>query len=505
MAEINFGNILGGVNYSVPPNELPQYYLADAQNIVPTLNGYAKARNGSSVLNGAPFGAIITSFHELIRESVSYKYAVSGKVVGYLDGNFFVTAVSGLTDGAYGQWLNYGDYAIYVNGVDRPQKLIGLTGDDLTSDADGLAGASCIAEWGERVWVAVGAKLYGSALRAPTDFSTNIVDIGYWECYVGNKNEPITGLFTFFDMLLIGKKNQLYMMVGAPETKSSTFRLQPIQTQDKDSIGFTAKNAITQVGNDAIFLDGFDVKRFSGIAQYGDIESTSIIANIKDYFKSSGGAGLDKDYLQYAHFFHYKHGQQVWCSIPTGATSRYWFVIDYGNTEIRRFLQLPMFSFYPMAGLTPICFGGVVNGSMVDIYAGCIDGYVRKLDSGIDDSNSAVDAYVAWGFGLPSKKIQPVGIGLNVKFSGSCSLQPSYAMGLQDWSEVIDDSNYTNMAVQDLTDASWRGNGEVVYKKMASFLSNTDRSFVFKIRHNTAGEVFELRKSYFQFRGKQRY
>jgi len=505
MAEVNFGNILGGVNYSVPPNELPQYYVADCQNVLPTLNGYATPRGGSSKLNSVAYGSNITSFHEIVLGTTSYKYATTGELLGHLDDSgIFSNLKDSLSNDAYGQWLDYGGYAIFVNDVNKPQKINGTAISNLTTDESGLEGASCIAEWGERIWVAVGATLYGSALRAPTDFSTSTTDTGYYSGVVGDSSKNIIGLFPFFDMLLIGKKNQLYMLTGAPETKSSTFRLQPLQTKSNDSIGFTSKNAIAQVGNDGIFLDGFDIKRFSGITQYGDIESASILANIKDFFRDSSGAGLDKGYLQNAHFFHYKYKQQVYCSIPTGSDTRYWFVIDYSNFEIREQLKLPFYSIYPMGGLTPLCFGGVEDGSKLNIYAGCNDGFVRKLDTGYNDDDP-VDSHVTWGFGLPSRRIQPVNIGLNVKYSTACTLEPSYAMGLQSYSEIIDSSNYTNLDSQDLTHSSWRGSGNVVSKKLSSFMNNTDISFLFKLRHNKNSETYELRKCYFTYRGKQRY
>ena len=77
-----FGNTLGGVNYTIPPNELPPFYLAHAQNIVPTLNGYATKRGGSSKFNTTAYGTILTTFHELISGATSYKFASQGTVIG---------------------------------------------------------------------------------------------------------------------------------------------------------------------------------------------------------------------------------------------------------------------------------------------------------------------------------------------------------------------------------------------------------------------------------------
>ena len=511
MAALTFGNVLGGVNYSSPPGEMPtlkgvSYYLTDGQNIVPTLNGYGTKRGGSSKYNSSAYGSVVTTFHEFINSSGTAVHLCSqGTVIGKYSAGDFSNHITGLTSGLYGQWLDYGAYAIYANGTDKPQKTDGTTGNDLTSDESGLTAATCLAEWGERVWTAQGAKLIGSALRAPTDFSTATTDIGWWEGTVGSDTLDITALAPFFDMLLIGKLNQIYTLAGAPETASSTFRLQPLRTKEKDSIGFTAKNAITQVGNDLLFLDGFSIKRLSGVTQYGDVESSDILFNIKDYFKSSDGADLDTDYLQNAHFFHYKHKEQIWCSIPTGASTRFWMIIDYSNPDLRRAIGLPPYSFFPMSGLTPISFGGVTDGSKTDIYAGCQDGFVRKLDTGTNDTSTAVDAHAVWSVGFPERYVQPGNVNLNIWYDTACTITPSYALGLQDWADAIDSDNYTAMSAEDLTDSTWQTVGGVAQKRIDEFYANTGRSFALKLRHNTASQTFEMRASTLKYRARMNY
>jgi len=506
--DVFFGNALGGVNYAVPPSKLSQFELAHAQNIVSNRIGYATKRGGASKLNTTAYGSLVTSFHEFINGGTSYKFAAQGEKVGLYNSTTraFADHITGLTSGAYGQWLNYGDYAIYVNGYDNPQKSDGTTGDDLTADLSGLTAGRCIAEWGERVWISQGAQLYGSALRAPTDFSTTTTDIGFWDGYIGNKKQDITGLFAFFDVLLIGKQNQIYLLAGAPETKSSTFRLTPLFTKDKDSIGFSAKDAIAQVGNELLFLDGFDIKRMSGVQQYGDVESISIVGNVRDFLKSSAGAGLDKDYLKYSHFFHYKHKEQIWCAIPTGASTVYWFVLDYSNPSLRSEFGLPKFSFFPMSGFTPVSFGGVENGSRVDLYAGCSDGYVRQLDTGTNDDTTAIDSFVVFGFGHPSRRIQPMHIGLSVNYSTACTLSLAHAFGLQDWRTIKTAGNYTSLSDEDLTHSSWKhdDSSSDVFKRISSIIKS-GKSFMFKIRHNTAGQTFNLGDCYLKPNLKQRY
>jgi hypothetical protein len=510
MAKKIIGKIIGGVNYEDAPSELGFPYLVDAQNLVPSPTGDPTKRGGSSVLNSVAYGTYITSFHEYINAGTSYKFASQGTVIGLFDGaSTFDNHITGLTSGKYGQWLNYGSYAIYVNGTDNAQKTDGTTGNDLTSDLSGIPGGRCIAEWGERVWIGGYtsniARLTGSALRAETDFSTSTTDIGFFQGYIGDKNNGITGLIPFFDMLVIGKLNQIYMLTGAPETASSTFRIQPLYSKDKDNIGFTAKNAITQVGNDIIFLDGFDIKAISNITQYGDVESTTILANVRDFFKSSSGASLDKDYLQDSHFFNYKQKEQVWCSIPTGQYTRYWFILDYSNRELKNKLGLPLYSFLPMSGLTPISFGGVIDGTYTKIYMGCDDGKVRLLDTGTNDTSTAIDAFGVWGYGDPDRFVQAMRVNLNIGYTTACTLTPSYAYGLQDWASIRTAGNYTAMSAEDLTDSSWITKGNAAIKRFNEFYGDMGRSFCFKLRHNTASQTFDIKPSTIHLNGRVGY
>ena len=160
---------------------------------------------------------------------------------------------------------------------------------------------------------------------------------------------------------------------------------------------------------------------------------------------------------------------------------------------------------FPLTGVTPISFGGIENGSRVDVYVGGDDGFVRKLDTGTNDTSTAIDSHATWAYGDGARNIQPAFLTLNVKYDSTCTLQPSYAMGLQDWQGLTTSGNFTNLSSQDLTDSSWRTQGNVSYKKLADMYQNTDRSFAFKLRHNTASETFEMRKSSFWYRKKHRY
>jgi hypothetical protein len=141
----------------------------------------------------------------------------------------------------------------------------------------------------------------------------------------------------------------------------------------------------------------------------------------------------------------------------------------------------------------------------MNVYSGSSDGYVRQMDTGINDSAVAIDAHLTWGLGYPGRNVSPTFVNLAVEYDTALTLAPSYAMGLETWEDVTTAGNFTAMASEDVTGVSWRRKGNRAYKKLNSFMYNTDRSFLFKLRHNTASQNFEMRSSLINYTTKSAY
>jgi hypothetical protein len=382
----------------------------------------------------------------------------------------FTQKVTGLTSGKMLQWVNFAGKAICVNeGADAPQYFT----DASTHGA--LAGSppngNSIAVWADRVWLGGDstdvALLTGCALRDPTDWSDTTESTGFMEQQVDDTKDPIIGLFPYFNMLLIGKRNNIYKLHsptglagsnGIPQD-SSTLAITPLYSREEDSVGFTSPWAITQVGNDVLFLDGYDIKSLRSIEAYGDVGHTSIIDHVRDYIKDT----VDKDYLYYTQFFHYKKQQQVWVSMPTSATTHLVFILDYKFKN-----QTGVFGFYPLAGFEANCFGGVENGDVTDIYFGDETGFVHQLDTGTDDNGSVITSYFTTMHhgNMPSKGvldrheirkqwqysdtyIKPIDLQLSMIFY--------YATDLLDDVEIRNSGNYAALPAETITD--WPGTG----------------------------------------------
>lgn len=485
-----YGKCILGVDYSIPPHELPDEALADSQNIVPDSAGHPVGRKGSVKLNATSLASKITSFHEFRSGSSTDKIASYSTKVGVYSSatGEFVDKITGLTSGKMFQWVNFRGKAIGVNeGADNPQYW---TDDSNKGDLGGTPPkGNTIAEWANRIWIGGDstnvALLTGSKLNESDDFSGAGTATGGVSQTVGDSKDPITGLVGFFDILLVGKRNAIYKVSGAPPTDGTSLSIKPLYSKSADSVGFTSQWAITQIGNDILFLDGFDIKRLSGIQEFGDIETASVIPHFKDYLASIA----DKDRLQYTQFFHYKKEQQVWISIPTSSTTYYVFCLSYKFKQITG-----RYAFYPMGGLVVSCFGGVLDGETTDIFYGDRTGYVYQLDEGENDNGSAIDRWFTKVFAGNNehvknghtyrKQFQSIE-NFIVPTESVLTMIPYYAIDLMDNAQVRD-GTYTALASETVTD--WEGTG-TNHKKIRLF-GLSGKSLAFKWRHNTVAQNF---------------
>ena len=302
-------------------------------------------------------------------------------------------------------------------------------------------------------------------------------------------------------MLIVGKRNSLYKVTGDPTTKASSLAVVPIYTKDSDSTGFTSPWAIAQVGNDVIYLDGFDIKRLSGIQEYGDIESASVIPHFKDYLQAT----VDKDYLQYAQFFHYKQKQQLWCSIPTGAATHLVFALDYRFKEVTK-----RYSFFPMGSLAANCLGGIESGTVLDLYMGDETGFVHQLDTGNDDNGVAITRYfVTSAAGNVLSDTNPITTGheMRKQFQKSethilseqaaLTMTPSYALNLMNDAQVRTSGNYTNLTAEVVTGSTWAGTG--VKRKRLRFWGLNGKVLALKWTHAALAQNFTFYPSELHF------
>jgi len=510
MPNTRYGHCFFGVDYSVPPVELFDTALADGKNVLVNDSALIVPRGGSVKYNTTSLASRITSFFEFASGSTRKQLcSYSTKIALYSSATGeFTDEITGLTSDKMLQWVNFQGKAICVNeGGDTPQYYtVAASGDLAGTPPIGLT----IAVWANRVWFGgdttnVG-DLTGSTLNDPTDYTgaaATATDAGTFT--VGDQNEKITGLFAYFDSLLVGKLNNIYRVVTSDPAKPTTditgLAIKPLYTKSGDNVGFTSPWAITQVGNDVIFLDGYDIKSISGIQEYGDIEFTTVIPHVRGYLKET----VDKDYLQYAQFFHYKKEQQIWVTIPTAAATHYVFVLDYkfkGDTK--------RYSFYPMGELVVNCFGGVENGEITEMYYGDETGFVRLLDTGTNDDGAGIDSYfvkMVSGNSAERQDLEKHEIRKQFQYSdtyintsGTLTMTPHYALDLIDSEQVRTSGNYT--ALDSETVSGWAGTG--TKQKRYRFFGLAGKTMALKWHHDVANQNYIIHPSMINFAWKSK-
>lgn len=511
MPNTRYGHAFLGVDYSVPPVELFDVALADGKNVLINDSGLIVPRKGSVKLNNTSLASRITSFFEHATGTTRTKLcSYSTKVAVYSSATGeFADEITGLTSDKMLQWVNFQGKSICVNeGSDAPQYYN-------ASGSGALAGSPptglTVAVWANRLWFGGDSTnvgdLHGSTINDPTDWTgaaATATDAGTFT--VGDQNEQITGLFPYFDNLLVGKLNNIYRVVSSDTSKPTTditgLAIQPLYSKFGDNVGFTSPWAITQVGNDVIFLDGYDIKSISGIQEYGDVEYTSIIAHVRGYLKDT----VDQDYLQYAQFFHYKKEQQVWVSIPTGASTHFVFVLDYKFKK-----DTGRYSFFPIGDLVVNCFGGVENGEVSDIYFGDETGFVRQLDIGKNDDGSAIESYfvkMISGNNPQYKQLERHEVRKQFQYSdtyiypnsGTLSMTPYYALDLMDSEQIRTSGNYTALSAE--TISGWNGTG--VKQKRVRFYGLSGKTMALKWYHNTVAQSYVIYPSMVNYSWKSR-
>jgi len=503
MPPLKYGHCRFGVDYSAPPHELVSETLADAQNIVPNESGLPTGRSGSVKYNNTSLDSRITSFHEFKDGTTVYTLASYSTKIAYYNTTTseFVDSIVALTSDKMYQWVNFAGKAIGVNeGSDAPVYW------SSTSDYGDLSGSpptgNTIANWASRLWfggdATYPARLTGSALLDPTDYTGAAASADdAIQQTVGDSGDPITALFGFFDILLVGKKNSIYKVTGIPATDVTTLSIDPLYSKSDDNVGFTSPWAITQVGNDVIFLDGFDIKRLSGIQEFGDVAYASVIPRFREYLKAT----VDKDYLQYAHFYNYKKKQQIWCSIPTGASTHFVFVLDY-----RFYNQTNEFAFYPMSGITVNVFGGLQNGEVTDLYYGDETGLTYQLDVGDNDNGSAIERYatylIAGGDQVYRKQFLNSETFI-LPTAATLKMTPYYATDLLDSEQIRSSGNYTTLGENDII-SNWSGNGTRF--KRIPFLGHgvPGKTLALKWYHNRVAENFVIYPSEIKIKVKSK-
>lgn len=228
------------------------------------------------------------------------------------------------------------------------------------------------------------------------------------------------------------------------------------------------------------------------------MESASVIPHFREYLRDIA----DKDYIQYTKFHHYKNKQQIWVSIPTGATTRYVFVIEY-----KFYRETERYAVFPMSNLNITDLTGIANGSIDDLYGSFQDGIARKLDIGNDDSGTAIPRHFTQviagagrGEGVTEHRKQFHKLNTYIKPTESTlTMTPSYAVDLMNDAQIRT-GTFTDLSAETVT--GWPGTG--VSRKDIRLFGLSGKAMALKWSHEKVGENFVMQPSSVEYEIKQK-
>ena len=151
-----------------------------------------------------------------------------------------------------------------VDTVNKPCKWDGTTYTLLTNAP---AGASCVSNFHNHLFLGVGNLLYFSAPNDDTDYQVangaGVINVG----------QSIIAIQSFRDALYIFCSSQIFKLTGSGST---TFALAPVSTE----IGCLAADSVIEVAGDLYFFSQGGVRPVTGTDRIGDVEIGSVSRQI---------------------------------------------------------------------------------------------------------------------------------------------------------------------------------------------------------------------------------
>jgi hypothetical protein len=164
-----------------------------------------------------------------------------------------------------------------------------------------------------------------------------------------------------------------------------------------------------------------------------------------------------------------------------------------------------------MGSLTVNCFGGVEDGSVIDLYYGDETGFVRQSDVGNDDDGAAIASYATYAFSGYSRSDDGTFTGYEhrkqfqysetfIQPDGTLSMTPYYALDLMDDTQARTSGNYTALTAE--TVSGWSGTG--TKRKRIRFYGLNGKTLLLKWYHATVAQNFIMHPSVLHFDWKTR-
>ena len=355
----SFGQLDGGVNYSVPPDAIADNELADSLNFIyDPYTGRPMTRPAKTKFStGSPLSGSINGLHKYIYSGGFYIVCSSDGILYNLDNLNAYVSIGSIGSSDSPTFLDFNDKVIIANG--QMWSWDGTTLVNMTTDYDAPK-THCIFSLGGRI-LAIGdsdlphqIKLCGPGDM--TDWDASSGDAVRFDIDDKSGEGIIGGNLLLNDIIIFKGPQQrgIYRLV----IPSGDFDNASIENFSNKESCLNYQSSIQYAGN-LFFLDNVGFGSLKGIREYGDIGLDPIGKNIN----SSIVGMLNSDY---AMLFGMPYYNQIW--------------IKYSNIE-------NLFVFNPIKNsFMPIRFPGSIVQSAEYIESdkvlliGMDDGGIYKLD-----------------------------------------------------------------------------------------------------------------------------
>ena len=381
----------GGLNTKSSPlfldrtarHALQRDQLTLCDNLIRTTSGGLRPRPGYSALNSTavspPAGDnTIRDIFELRRTGDNNDLLMhAGNTVYRWSGTSWVSLGTVLTADTRIHWCQHRNRAVGFDGSNTPLSYDGTTFTTL-SGSPPTSGTAC-ASYRDRVWVLDGATLRYCASSNPNDWVT--------DNNAGSLPVPFirggsgTGLFPFYDRLLVWAGRELYALVGS---FPAAFSLVPVNT----AIGHQGSPyGIVAAGNDVYFASSrgaHSVAVTLAQSETGDLEQAYESALIEPTWQEIDAANLANIVAVHDP----RHSLVLFLCNRTGTTNAEAFAGDYHHLSREGRLTWSHYTNFPFASAAEVYSLG---SGIPEVLLGGYNGIVyRHRDADLDDAGTAI-------------------------------------------------------------------------------------------------------------------
>lgn len=405
---VNYSVFKGGLNEAKNERTLDPTEASELMNVEFTKDGSIIKCKGYILknlvaLNSENENKEITGVYEFILSTkASYLIVCCGnKVYVGPDENNLTEAYSGITEGKKWQFATFFDYAIFVNGYDKPLLFNGSTVEVAPWWTDKNY-PSLVTVWKNRLWMSgsptapyfVWHSAAGTAAGISFLLATDAIGTPFESNYGGiipvntNDGQQITSLGTFYNRLIIYKTKSIHMIDGDSAIGSggiNEFSVIPIN----QSKGCVAPNSLVNIYNDMFYIDESGINRLS--LSQGQNQVGNIIANSISNKVSQTIAGWNNNLLKNAFTIHYENKKQVWFVFPDGSSleNNKVLVLDYSDDG--SLTGTPLITWTLRSGFSASC-GTYYKGKPL---LGGYNGFLQQHDTSYSYAGQPIEAYWA--------------------------------------------------------------------------------------------------------------